>query len=75
MLTQPGRRTNLVIILGMMQVAKRIPFEDPNVLNICRGVYIASNLIILSIYIYIKLAIDKKKGTLHGCPPQRRLLG
>ncbi|KAK4038889.1 inorganic phosphate transporter Pho88 [Parachaetomium inaequale] len=53
--------TNLVIILGMMQVAKRIPFEDPNVLNICRGVYIASNLIILSIYIYIKLAIDKKK--------------
>ena len=47
----------------MMQVAKRIPFEDPNVLNICRGIYIASNLIILAINIYIKITIDKKKGT------------
>jgi len=57
------RRTNLVIILGMMQVAKRVPFDDPNVLNICRALYVASNLIILSIYLYIKAVIDKKKGT------------
>ena len=48
----------------MMQVAKRIPFEDPNVLNICRAIYIASNLIILGINMYIKVTIDKKKGTL-----------
>lgn len=47
----------------MMQVAKRIPFDDPNVLNICRAVYAVSNLIILSIYLYIKSVIDKKKGT------------
>jgi len=53
--------TNLVIILGMMQVAKRIPFDDPNVLNICRGLYIASNLIILGIYLFTKITIDKKK--------------
>lgn len=46
----------------MMQVAKRIPFDDPNVLNICRAIYVASNLIILSIYLYIKTKIDKKKG-------------
>ncbi|RAL58712.1 hypothetical protein DID88_003069 [Monilinia fructigena] len=26
--------TNLIIILGMMQVSKRVPLEDPNVLNI-----------------------------------------
>jgi hypothetical protein len=45
-----------------MQVAKKIPFEDPNVLNICRALYIASNLIILGINLYIKTAIDKKKG-------------
>jgi hypothetical protein len=25
--------TNLVIMLGMMQVSKRIPFDDPFVLN------------------------------------------
>jgi hypothetical protein len=46
----------------MMQVAKKIPFDDPSVLNICRAVYIASNLIILSINLYIKMVIDKKKG-------------
>ncbi|KAL1839718.1 hypothetical protein VTJ49DRAFT_1223 [Mycothermus thermophilus] len=53
--------TNLIIILGMMQVAKKIHFEDPDVLNMCRAAYIASNLIIFSIYLYIKTVIDKKK--------------
>ncbi|KAK4239235.1 inorganic phosphate transporter Pho88 [Achaetomium macrosporum] len=53
--------TNLIIILGMMQVAKKIPFDDPQVLNLCRAAYIASNLIILGIYMYIKMVIDKKK--------------
>ena len=67
----PWHRTNLVIILGMMQVAKRIPFDDPNVLNICRGLYIASNLIILGIYLFTKITIDKKKGmpTAFHCLP------
>jgi hypothetical protein len=46
----------------MMQVAKKIPFDDPNVLNICRAIYVVSNVIILSIYIYIKTVVDKKKG-------------
>ncbi|KAK3988976.1 phosphate transport-domain-containing protein [Cladorrhinum sp. PSN332] len=53
--------TNLIIILGMMQVSKRIPFEDPNVLNYCRAGYIASNLIIISIYLYVQSLINKKK--------------
>jgi hypothetical protein len=64
MLTFRGHRTNLIIILGMMQVAKKIPFDDPQVLNLCRAAYITSNLIILGIYMYIKVVIDKKKGTL-----------
>lgn len=46
----------------MMQVAKRIPFNDPDVLNMCRAAYVASNLIILGIYLYIKSVVDKKKG-------------
>lgn len=46
----------------MMQVAKKVPFEDPNVLNAVRGLYLLSNLIILGVYYYIKLQIDKKKG-------------
>ncbi|KAL2131778.1 hypothetical protein VTI74DRAFT_4628 [Chaetomium olivicolor] len=53
--------TNLLIILGTMQVAKRIAFDDPHVLNLCRALYVASNLIILGIYIYLKTVIDKKK--------------
>ncbi|TPX11718.1 uncharacterized protein E0L32_007697 [Thyridium curvatum] len=53
--------TNLVIILGMMQVAKKVPFDDPNVLNMCRGAYVLSNVIILCIYWYINSVIDRKK--------------
>ncbi|KAK4220744.1 phosphate transport-domain-containing protein [Podospora fimiseda] len=53
--------TNLIIILGMMQVSKRIPFDDPTVLNYCRAGYIASNLIIVSIYLYIQSIVNKKK--------------
>ncbi|KAK5651943.1 hypothetical protein OQA88_11485 [Cercophora sp. LCS_1] len=53
--------TNLIIILGVMQVSKKIPFEDPNVLNICRAAYALSNFIIIGIYLYLKSVIDKKK--------------
>jgi len=47
----------------MMQVSKKIPFEDPNVLIGVRALYIVSNLIILGVYMYTKMQIDKKKGT------------
>jgi len=53
--------TNLVIILGMMQVSKRIPMEDPQALMIIRGIYILSNVLILSIYAYTHYLINKKK--------------
>ncbi|KAK0651030.1 inorganic phosphate transporter Pho88 [Cercophora newfieldiana] len=53
--------TNLVIILGVMQLAKKIPFEDPFVLNACRAAYAISNILILGIYLYTKSVIDKKK--------------
>ncbi|KAI2622621.1 putative phosphate transporter [Xylaria nigripes] len=53
--------TNLIIILGMMQVSKKVPFEDPTVLNGVRALYIASNVIIAAIYGYVLLQINKKK--------------
>ncbi|KAL7794209.1 inorganic phosphate transporter Pho88 [Trichoderma ceciliae] len=53
--------TNLMIILGMMQVTKKIPFEDENVLNIVRAVYIGSNILIAALYFYIQLQVNKKK--------------
>lgn len=48
----------------MMQASKKIPFDDPNVLNGVRALYIVSNLIIAGVYIYTKMQIDKKKGKL-----------
>ena len=54
--------TNLVIILVMMQASKKVPFEDPNVLNGVRALYVLSNVIIAAIYIYVGMQIDKKKG-------------
>lgn len=56
--------TNIIIILGMMQVSKKIPFEDPDVLNMVRALYVTSNLLIAGIYIYVQLQINKKKGML-----------
>ncbi|EQK98648.1 hypothetical protein G6O67_007789 [Ophiocordyceps sinensis] len=53
--------TNLIIILGMMQVSKRIPFEDPSVLIGVRVVYITSNVLIAAVYLYIMFQINKKK--------------
>src|SRR5579871_4848924 len=45
----------------VMQLSKKIPFDDPNVLNLVRACYILSNVIIFSIYYYIKLHIDKNR--------------
>lgn len=63
-------------MLGMMQVSKRIPFDDPNVLNTVRAVYIGSNVLIVLLYLYIGSQINKKKGkftspTRHQTPSAR----
>ncbi len=52
----------MIIILGMMQVSKKIPFDDPQVLMGVRALYIFSNVLILGIYLYIQQQINKKKG-------------
>jgi hypothetical protein len=54
--------TNLVIVLGMMQVSKKIPFDNPDVLLGVRVMYAVSNVIILAIYLYVQSVINKKKG-------------
>lgn len=46
-----------------MQIAKRVPFDNPDVLNGVRAMYLVSNLIILAIYYTIHSKINKKKGT------------
>ena len=51
----------------MMQASKKVPFDDPNVLNGVRALYVISNLIIAGVYFYTKMQIDKKRGgfTMH----------
>lgn len=53
--------TNLVVILFVMQASKKIPFEDPIVLNGVRAAYVVSNLIILGVCLYVQMQINKKK--------------
>ncbi|RMZ76504.1 hypothetical protein DV738_g4937, partial [Chaetothyriales sp. CBS 135597] len=53
--------TNLVIILGMMQVSKKIPFDDPNVLLGVRILYVVSNLLILGLYFFVGTKIKAKR--------------
>ena len=50
----------------MMQVSKKIPFEDPQVLLGVRVLYVVSNVIILGIYLYMQMKINAKKGTHYG---------
>lgn len=47
----------------MMQVSKRVPFDDPFVLNVVRAIYLASNVLIAGLYLFTQLKINKKKGT------------
>ena len=47
----------------MMQVSKKVPFDDPQVLFGVRLLYVVSNLIIGGIYLYVQMQINKKKGT------------
>ncbi|CAA7265624.1 unnamed protein product [Cyclocybe aegerita] len=51
---------NLVISLVAMQAARRIPFDDPDTLNLVRAGYVASQVIILAVYYYVSMTIKKK---------------
>lgn len=53
----------------MMQASKKVPFEDPNVLNGVRALYIVSNLIIAGVYFYVQMQINKKRGTYNPAAP------
>lgn len=54
----------------MMQVSKRIPFEDPQVLLGVRILYVVSNLLIFGFYYYIGMKIKSKRGEYTSCGMQ-----
>lgn len=54
----------------MMQVSKKIPFDNPDVLLGVRTMYIASNIAIAALYYYIYTVIVQKKGTPNQSPVQ-----
>ena len=64
--------TNLIIVLGMMQLSKKIPFDDPQVLMGVRILYVVSNLFIFGLYFYVQTQINKKKGACHVTPGKTR---
>ncbi|KAJ6624910.1 inorganic phosphate transporter [Mycena sp. CBHHK59/15] len=51
---------NLVISLGVMQVARKIPFDDPDILTYVRIGYVVVQVIVLGVYYYISMAIKSK---------------
>jgi hypothetical protein len=48
----------------MMQVSKKIPWEDSQTLFLVRAAYLLSNAIIISVYAYTHFKINQKKGKL-----------
>ncbi|EMR09273.1 hypothetical protein PNEG_02608 [Pneumocystis murina B123] len=52
--------TNLIIILGAMQISKKINFDDPEVLFYIRCLCIASNVIIALTYYLCYISIRRK---------------
>ncbi|GJE85602.1 inorganic phosphate transport PHO88 [Phanerochaete sordida] len=52
--------SNLVISIGAMQVARKIPFDDPQVLNYVRVAYVVVQLAVLGVYYFITSKIKAK---------------
>ncbi|KAK9460675.1 inorganic phosphate transporter Pho88 [Lipomyces oligophaga] len=52
--------SNMVLMFGLMQLAKKIPFEDPMVVFYARCAYLLSNVIIFAVYFFTMFKINKK---------------
>ncbi|KAF8735516.1 hypothetical protein AX14_001948 [Amanita brunnescens Koide BX004] len=51
---------NLAISLGVMQLARRIPFDNPQVLLAVRVAYVVTQVVVLGVYYYISTKIKAK---------------
>ncbi|KAI0050472.1 inorganic phosphate transporter [Auriscalpium vulgare] len=55
-----GPLQNLAISLGVMQLARKVPFDDPQVLDYVRIGYIATQTITLAVYYYVSQKVKSK---------------
>ncbi|KAJ7777439.1 inorganic phosphate transporter [Mycena metata] len=51
---------NMVISLGVMQIARKISFEDPDILLYTRIGYVTVQVIVLGLYYFVSMAIKSK---------------
>jgi len=52
--------TNLMVSLGAMQVARKIPFDDPQVLQYVRIGYVSAQIICLATFYFVSSKIKSK---------------
>ncbi|KAL7423683.1 phosphate transporter (Pho88) [Cryptotrichosporon argae] len=52
--------SNLMISMGAMQVARRLPTDDPQVVMYLRAGYVGAQLLSLAVYYYVTIQIRKK---------------
>jgi len=52
--------TNLAVSLGAMQLARKIPFEDPEVLMYVRIAYVGVQIFVLGLYYFVSRKIKQK---------------
>lgn len=57
-----------------MQISKKVPFDNPDVLNAVRALYVVSNIVILGIYLYVQAQINKKNGASPFWPKMLHIL-
>ncbi|KAK9477459.1 inorganic phosphate transporter Pho88 [Lipomyces japonicus] len=50
----------MILMFGLMQASKKIPFEDPQVVQYARLAYVLSNVILFGIYFIVRLKINSK---------------
>ncbi|KAJ8104285.1 inorganic phosphate transporter Pho88 [Lipomyces tetrasporus] len=58
--------SNMMLMFGLMQVSKKIPFDDPMIVFYARVAYLVSNIFIFSLYLFARYKINKKNGRTNG---------
>ncbi|KAG5333660.1 hypothetical protein C0989_005138, partial [Termitomyces sp. Mn162] len=64
---------NLAISLGAMQVARKIPFDDPQVLIYVRIAYVVAQVVVIGTYYFVslksRLLLPFPKNPANSSPP------